>query len=61
MNSKKSLGLFISACVVLAGIVVAFAVGAQQDELKLKLAWMGGSLLVSAIGVFVSIRINKAR
>jgi len=59
MNAKKSRVLFAIAAVVLAGVVYGFAKGAGQTEIGLKIAWMGGSLIVAALGVLASYKLRK--
>ena len=58
MNSKKSWVFWILACVIFAGVVWAFAHGASQEETGAKVAWMGGSLLVGVLGVYLSWRLR---
>lgn len=61
MNAKKSLIIWIVYIVFFVAVILAFAKGAQQDTTGLKLAWMGGAILAACIGIFVSIKLNKAR
>jgi len=59
MNSKNSLVIFIVAIVCLAMVVAGFAIGSKQTEPGLKIAWIGGSLLAAALGVFLSVKLKK--
>ena len=59
MNSKNSIIKFVVYAILLAVVVIGFAVGSGQEELKLKLIWMLGSLFVAAVGVFLSYKVWK--
>jgi hypothetical protein len=61
MNAKKSLIIFILSAIALAGVVWAFAHGCQTvgSDLWTGLAWIGGSLGVAALGVFLSYKLKK--
>lgn len=61
MNAKKSLIWWIVFIIYFAGVFIAFAKGAQQDTAGLKIAWIGGSLLAACLGVYVAIRLNRAK
>jgi len=59
MNAKKSWIIWVVGVVIFVGVVAAFAYGAQQTETTLKIAWMGGSLAVAALGIFLSYKLRK--
>lgn len=63
MNAKKSWIFWILVCVVFAGVVWAFAHGAQlTDTEKGKgAAWIVGALAVMALEVFVAIKVNTKK
>jgi len=59
MNAKRSLVFWILACIIFVGVLWAFAHGAQMEETGPKIAWMVGSLVVAALGVFLSYKLKK--
>jgi hypothetical protein len=61
MNARKSLIVWIIACIIFAGAVVGFAHGAKltdTDSLRGGI-WMAGSLVVVALEVFLSYKLRK--
>lgn len=61
MNAKKAWIWWIVFCLYFAGLFVAFAHGAQLEVTKLKVAWMGGSLVAMALGVFGAVKLNTSK
>ena len=61
MNATKAWIWWAVFVLYFGGAMFAFAHGAEQTELKLKLAWMLGSLVAMALGVFGAIRLNRAK
>jgi hypothetical protein len=61
MNKTKSLILLGCGILWLAAVVFGFAKGAGQEEPGAKAAWIVGSLLFAALGVWLSMKIQKKK
>ena len=61
MNAKKSWFIFVIYAIILAAVVWGFAHGAQMVETGPKVAWMVGSLAVGVLGVYIAVKLNKAK
>ncbi len=61
MNAKKSRILFAVGAAVLAGVVWGVAHGSQLigDGNNAGIAWIAGSLVTAALGVFLSYKLRK--
>jgi hypothetical protein len=59
MNARKSAVLFALGIVWLGAVIWGFAHGVQQTEVGAKIAWIGGSLVFTALGVFLSYKLKK--
>lgn len=61
MNKTKSIILLACAVLWFAAVIFGFAKGAGQEEPQLKAAWIVGSLVFAALGVWLSIKIQKKK
>jgi len=61
MNAKKSLIWWIVFIAYFVGVFLAFIKGVQLEATGPKVAWISGALLAACIGVFVAIRLNRAK
>lgn len=57
MNKTKSILLLALGIVWLAAVIFGFAKGAGAEG-NVKLAWIGGSLVFAALGVFLSYKLK---
>ena len=61
MNAKKSWVFFALGAIILAAVVWGFVHGCKTVDVNMGtgVAWIAGSLVVGALGVFLSYKLRK--